>query len=94
MFISKMFETCFEIFLNLSLSSSFLLLKFGGKKKKRSTQKKGKKKISPTVPFAAHLAQPTSGRCLPRTAANPCLHVAIASDGTATMQRSSSLYSP
>jgi hypothetical protein len=42
MFISKMFETCFEIFLSLSLSLSFLFLKFGGKKKKRSTQKKQK----------------------------------------------------
>jgi hypothetical protein len=41
MFISKIFETCFAIFLNLSPSlHPFFFLKFGGKKKKRSNQKK------------------------------------------------------
>jgi hypothetical protein len=89
-----MFETCFEIFPNLSLSPSFLLLKFGGKKKRSTQKKKGKQAKRPNRTPAAHLAHPSSCRHRPRTAAHPCLHVAIASDETATMERSSSLDHP
>jgi hypothetical protein len=45
MFISKIFEKCFAIFLKLSPSfHPFFFLKFGGQKKKRSNQKKREEK--------------------------------------------------